>query len=166
MQARRLTRFVPLLIIAGGFAAFFMTGANKYVSLDWLRENYAALKAFVVMNARAFDRPRTTRLLQDYVKRTLMPHQYPRIVQFLPELPKTGTGKIDRQALCGMDTGTCDAKTWDASTCDTNTWDAKIRTSVRTDSRQGDAAAAKKARSNRHETERGIETARAAAGRR
>ncbi|MBX9824478.1 MAG: benzoate-CoA ligase family protein [Xanthobacteraceae bacterium] len=131
-----------------------------------LPDRRVTLKAFVVMNARAFDRPRTTRLLQDYVKRTLMPHQYPRIVQFLPELPKTGTGKIDRQALCGMDTGTCDAKTWDASTCDTNTWDAKIRTSVRTDSRQGDAAAAKKARSNRHETERGIETARAAAGRR
>lgn len=47
MQANRLTRFIPLLIIAGGFAAFFATGANKYVSLAWLRENYGAVQDFV-----------------------------------------------------------------------------------------------------------------------
>jgi hypothetical protein len=29
----------------------------------------------------------------------LVPYKYPRFVQFMPELPKTGTGKIDRQAL-------------------------------------------------------------------
>jgi acyl-coenzyme A synthetase/AMP-(fatty) acid ligase len=33
------------------------------------------------------------------VKKTLLPYKYPRIVEFLPELPKTGTDKIDRQAL-------------------------------------------------------------------
>ena len=41
----------------------------------------------------------TTRALQDYVKGRLLPYKYPRIVAYLDELPKTGTGKIDRQAL-------------------------------------------------------------------
>ena len=57
------------------------------------------LKAVVVMNDRAFDATDATRMLQDYVKAKLLPHKYPREVRFLDELPKTGTGKIDRQAL-------------------------------------------------------------------
>ena len=28
-----------------------------------------------------------------------MPFKYPRLVEYVTELPKTGTGKIDRQAL-------------------------------------------------------------------
>lgn len=47
MQSSKLARFVPLLIIAAGFAAFFATGANRYVSFDYLRENYAALNEYV-----------------------------------------------------------------------------------------------------------------------
>jgi acyl-coenzyme A synthetase/AMP-(fatty) acid ligase len=39
------------------------------------------------------------RALQDHVKQKLVPYKYPRLIQFLPELPKTGTGKIDRRAL-------------------------------------------------------------------
>lgn len=57
------------------------------------------LKAFVVTNDALFDAQKTTQQLQDYVKDRLVPHKYPRIVQFMSELPKTGTGKIDRQAL-------------------------------------------------------------------
>jgi len=57
------------------------------------------LEAFVVMNGSTFDREGTTRVLQDYVKHKLLPHKYPRVIRFLSELPKTGTGKIDRQAL-------------------------------------------------------------------
>jgi acyl-coenzyme A synthetase/AMP-(fatty) acid ligase len=37
--------------------------------------------------------------LQDYVKGRLLPYKYPRSVRFVATLPKTGTGKIDRQAL-------------------------------------------------------------------
>ena len=37
--------------------------------------------------------------LKTYAKTALLPHKYPRTVRFLKELPKTGTGKIDRQAL-------------------------------------------------------------------
>ncbi|WP_127597148.1 benzoate-CoA ligase family protein [Nitratireductor alexandrii] len=42
------------------------------------------------------------RLLQEHVKAALAPHKYPRIVEFVAELPKTGTGKLDRQALAGV----------------------------------------------------------------
>ncbi len=63
-----------------------------------LPDRRMTLKAVVVMNG-AFDAPATTKLLQDYVKATLLPYKYPREIRFLDELPKTGTGKIDRQAL-------------------------------------------------------------------
>lgn len=42
--------------------------------------------------------------LQTHVKTTLQPHKYPRIIEFVDNLPKTGTGKIDRQALRAMTT--------------------------------------------------------------
>src|SRR4051794_30060911 len=60
------------------------------------------LKAVVVMNSRAADQSEATRRLQDYVKGKLLPYKYPREVIFIDELPKTGTGKIDRQALLRM----------------------------------------------------------------
>ena len=37
--------------------------------------------------------------LKAHVKSTLSPHKYPRDVRFLDELPRTGTGKVDRSAL-------------------------------------------------------------------
>ena len=57
------------------------------------------LKAVVVMNARTFDASDATKMLQNFVKARLLPYKYPREVKFIDELPKTGTGKIDRQAL-------------------------------------------------------------------
>lgn len=60
------------------------------------------LKAVVVMNNRTADQSEATRRLQDYVKGKLLPYKYPREVIFIDELPKTGTGKIDRQALLRM----------------------------------------------------------------
>jgi acetyl-CoA synthetase len=64
-----------------------------------LPDRRMTLKAVVVMNARAFDEGEATRMLQDFVKATLLPYKYPREIKFIDELPKTGTGKIDRQAL-------------------------------------------------------------------
>lgn len=40
-----------------------------------------------------------TRKLRNYVKSILTPYKSPRIFEYVAELPKTGTGKIDRQAL-------------------------------------------------------------------
>ena len=64
-----------------------------------LADKRMALKAFVVMAKPVHDSKSATRTLQDHVKRKLVPYKYPRLVAFLPELPKTGTGKVDRQAL-------------------------------------------------------------------
>jgi acyl-coenzyme A synthetase/AMP-(fatty) acid ligase len=43
-----------------------------------------------------------TKTLQDFVKAALVPFKYPRTIKYLEELPKTGTGKIDRQQLRAM----------------------------------------------------------------
>jgi benzoate-CoA ligase family protein len=64
-----------------------------------LPDRRMTLKAVVVMNARAFDESEAAKMLQDFVKEKLLPYKYPREVRFMDELPKTGTGKIDRQAL-------------------------------------------------------------------
>lgn len=64
-----------------------------------LPDRRMTLTAAVVMNATAFDEAETAKALQDYVKGKLLPYKYPRQIAFLDELPKTGTGKIDRQAL-------------------------------------------------------------------
>jgi len=37
--------------------------------------------------------------LQQHVKAKLAPHKYPRWIEFLTELPKTATGKIQRFKL-------------------------------------------------------------------
>ena len=57
------------------------------------------IKAFVVMTTPVSDPAATRERLQDHVKHTLLPYKYPRLIEFCHELPKTGTGKIDRQAL-------------------------------------------------------------------
>jgi benzoate-CoA ligase family protein len=64
-----------------------------------LPDKRMALKAFVVAAEPVGDHKSAARALQDHVKGKLAPYKYPRLVTFLPELPKTGTGKIDRQAL-------------------------------------------------------------------
>ena len=64
-----------------------------------LTDRRMTLKAFVVPLDGAADSEALTLELQNYVKATLLPYKYPRIVEFMTELPKTGTGKIDRQQL-------------------------------------------------------------------
>jgi acetyl-CoA synthetase len=64
-----------------------------------LPDRRMTLKAVVVMNSGGFEEAAATKTLQDYVKAKLLPYKYPREIKFLDELPKTGTGKIDRQAL-------------------------------------------------------------------
>jgi acetyl-CoA synthetase len=67
-----------------------------------LPDRRMTLKAVVVMNSSTFDAAEATRMLQDFVKAELLPHKYPREIKFIDELPKTGTGKIDRQAVMKM----------------------------------------------------------------
>jgi acetyl-CoA synthetase len=67
-----------------------------------LPDRRMTLKAVVVMNSRSFEEADATKMLQDFVKAKLLPYKYPREVIFIDELPKTGTGKIDRQAVIRM----------------------------------------------------------------
>ena len=69
-----------------------------------LPDRRTTLKAYVVLEDREQDKDAATRILQEHVKTSLLPYKYPRIVEFLHELPKTGTGKIDRQALAKLTT--------------------------------------------------------------
>lgn len=64
-----------------------------------LPDRRMTLKAFVVPIQSPSDPDVLRTELQEYVKRTLLPYKYPRIIEFLAALPKTGTDKIDRQAL-------------------------------------------------------------------
>jgi acetyl-CoA synthetase len=64
-----------------------------------LPDRRMTLRAVVVMNTGTFDEGDATRKLQDFVKAKLLPYKYPREIKFIDELPKTGTGKIDRQAV-------------------------------------------------------------------
>jgi benzoate-CoA ligase family protein len=62
-------------------------------------DRLTALKAYVVLDNGSNGSEDITRVLQDYVKGRLLPYKYPRTVAYLNELPKTGSGKIDRQSL-------------------------------------------------------------------
>jgi benzoate-CoA ligase family protein len=53
-------------------------------------------RAFVVLREGA---TADAEALQAHVKATLSPHKYPRDVRFVGELPRTGSGKVDRRAL-------------------------------------------------------------------
>jgi len=64
-----------------------------------LPDRRMTLKAYVVPMREVADEAAFVKDLQDHVRRALMPYKYPRHVELLPELPKTGTDKIDRQAL-------------------------------------------------------------------
>ena len=64
-----------------------------------LPDRRMTLRAVVRLRDSAHGSDATRERLQQYVKERLLPHKYPRIVEFVADLPKTGTGKIDRQAL-------------------------------------------------------------------
>lgn len=64
-----------------------------------LPDRRMTLRAFVVLKDDVAPGPKTVSALQDHVKRSLLPYKYPRIVEFMDALPKTGTGKVDRKAL-------------------------------------------------------------------
>jgi benzoate-CoA ligase family protein len=60
------------------------------------------LTAYVALRPGHAADATTTKTLQDFVKRALVPFKYPRTIEYLAELPKTGTDKIDRQRLRAM----------------------------------------------------------------
>lgn len=57
------------------------------------------VKAFVVAREGVDASEQLARALQDHVKDTIAPYKYPREVEFLEELPRTQTGKVQRYRL-------------------------------------------------------------------
>jgi len=57
------------------------------------------VKATVVLNKGFTASEELIKELQDYVKKTTAPYKYPRIVEFVDELPKTISGKIKRAQI-------------------------------------------------------------------
>ena len=56
-------------------------------------------KAYVVLRADTPQSPELAAALQTHVKGHLAPYKYPRGIEFVSELPKTATGKIQRFKL-------------------------------------------------------------------
>ncbi len=57
------------------------------------------VKAFVVLRDPSDAGPELTRELQDFVKREIAPYKYPRAIEFVEQLPRTETGKLQRYKL-------------------------------------------------------------------
>ena len=60
------------------------------------------VKAFIVSPRPGDDA--FARELQDFARTRLSQHEYPRHVAFVPELPKTPAGKVNRKALRDSET--------------------------------------------------------------
>jgi len=65
-------------------------------------------KAFVVLKPGVPPAPDLAQALQDHVKTRLAPYKYPRWIEFVDELPKTATGKIQRHVLRNREAGAAD----------------------------------------------------------
>jgi 2-aminobenzoate-CoA ligase len=60
------------------------------------------VKAYIVLRAGTSGDAAMVNALQDHVKATVAPYKYPRAVEFVTELPKTQTGKLQRFELRKM----------------------------------------------------------------
>jgi 2-aminobenzoate-CoA ligase len=58
-----------------------------------------AVKAFVVLRPGIEASDALAKALQEFVKATIAPYKYPRLVEFVSALPKTDTGKLQRFRL-------------------------------------------------------------------
>jgi 2-aminobenzoate-CoA ligase len=57
------------------------------------------VKAYVILRADHAGDAAMTKLLQDHVKAAIAPFKYPRAIEYVAELPKTQTGKLQRFEL-------------------------------------------------------------------
>ncbi|CAG4897227.1 AMP-binding protein [Paraburkholderia gardini] len=60
------------------------------------------VKAFVVLRPNYAPSDKLVAQLQDFVKNTIAPYKYPRVITFIDALPRTETGKLKRFALRAM----------------------------------------------------------------
>ncbi|MCU4181815.1 benzoate-CoA ligase family protein [Bosea sp. BH3] len=62
-------------------------------------ERGAIVKAYVVLREGATGDEAMAKALQEHVKAGIAPYKYPRAIEFVPALPKTASGKLQRFAL-------------------------------------------------------------------
>jgi 2-aminobenzoate-CoA ligase len=62
-------------------------------------ERGTIVKAFVVLKPGITGDAALIKTLQDFVKQSIAPYKYPRAIEFCDELPRAGTGKIQRFRL-------------------------------------------------------------------
>jgi 2-aminobenzoate-CoA ligase len=62
-------------------------------------ERGATVHAVVVLRAGAAQDAAKVTELQDFAKQTIAPYKYPRSIEFVPALPRTSTGKLQRFRL-------------------------------------------------------------------
>ena len=60
------------------------------------------VKAYVVLAPGIVGDAALAAALQEHVKREIAPYKYPRAIEFVPQLPKTETGKLKRFTLRQM----------------------------------------------------------------
>ncbi len=60
------------------------------------------IKAFIVLAEGLLASEQLAGELQEFAKQTIAPYKYPRVIEFIAELPKTQTGKIQRHKLRAM----------------------------------------------------------------
>jgi 2-aminobenzoate-CoA ligase len=57
------------------------------------------VKAYVVLRDGATGDDAKVKEIQDFTKQQIAPYKYPRVVEFVTELPRTATGKLQRFRL-------------------------------------------------------------------
>jgi 2-aminobenzoate-CoA ligase len=62
-------------------------------------ERTFVVKAFVVLKAGQTGDAALAKSIQNHVKAEIAPYKYPRAVEFVLSLPRTGTGKLQRFRL-------------------------------------------------------------------
>jgi benzoate-CoA ligase family protein len=63
------------------------------------KDRLITTKAFVTLQPEVKASKTTVEELKEFCKKALAPYKYPRVIEFLGELPKTGQGKIDKRQL-------------------------------------------------------------------
>ena len=66
------------------------------------KERGQIVKAYVVLRAGFAPSPELTKVLQEHVKNEIAPYKYPRAIEYMPGLPRTQTGKLQRFQLRQM----------------------------------------------------------------
>jgi len=67
------------------------------------RDGLMRTKAFVVVRGGSAASEALASQLQEFVKGRIAKHKYPRLVEFVDDLPKNDRGKVDRRALRAME---------------------------------------------------------------